>query len=226
MSDQNKDFSLPNYNAITAYQNNLSSLNGIFSFLFNLNGKYQSRYDLIGPSLSDGYTISNLDQYFTKGNQSPFVSDNGVYNFTIKFKSLFFMTGYSLINCNKDNGNTHPTAWKIYGVHGNTKHLLDKQENQVFCSSSSSSGYCSQQTIKGYKIKETKKAYKEFLFEQTGQNEGNSDNKDYIIIDSMDLFGTLCGIDQKCHLMYYSCIIKKNNNALVFAVISLFVFKQ
>ena len=140
MSGEEIQFSLSNYNAITSHQTNLSSLQGIFSFLYDLNGNYGSRYEFIGNSRRDEVSLSNLDQHFTKGITEIYISEDNTYQFKIKFNSLFFLTGYSLLNTIKDNSNTHPISWKIYGIENDEQHLLDTQKDQAFCSTSFTSG--------------------------------------------------------------------------------------
>ena len=209
-------FSLSNYHTIYSLQNNMSSLFGIFAFLHDLNLEYQSRYNLTGPSRNeDLFPLSYIDQHYTKPSKASFVSQYDVCDFRIKFDSPFILTGYSIMNSIMDNGNTHPKSWEIYGVKDNEKYLIETQKNQSFCMTTD--GFCKTQQINGYKLKRIPKGYKEFIFNQTE----SSAKKNYVVIESLDLFGVLCGIGQECKFHAITCILRKRNNIFVHTVIFL-----
>ena len=180
---------------------NLTSIHGIFAFLRDLNGKYQSRYEI--EQLPNDETVM-VDRYFDSSHRY-YQSENDHLEITIHFNSLFLLTGYAIGNASPSHYNSYPTGWNIFGVDSNNiRHLLDSQTKQKF---GDNSAICTTEIIKGYQVK-TSFGYRKFIFQQTS----NSLSHKYILLKGIDLYGTLCGIGQKCKFTFRTCVIHISNH--------------
>ena len=206
-----------NYQSLSIHQNNLSSLHGVFAFLKELNGKYGSRYTIEGSHHDQDHYSTFLDKYYENNDNYVFWSTEEDPEIIIRFNSTFLLTGYALMNGVQASSNSAPTGWDIYGVDSRgTKILLDKQSDQKFCETKSQRFQCSIMSIKGYQIKTQFKGFKEFIFHQTE----NSNKFKWLFLKSIDLFGTLCGIGEKCTFKVITCNIKRGlHTNLIFIII-------
>ena len=192
--------SLPqhNYRPIIAYQNNRSSIDGIFSVLKLLNGDYKTRYTIEGKSTEPRYSCTLLDQYFDNKENTAFWSTDDKPEITVKFDSPFILSGYAIINSVQQETNSAPEAWVVYGVDSDgIRHPLDTQTDQKFCESDSRPYVCSKMIVKGYEINKPEKyIFNEYVFHQTM----NSCEFSYLFFKAIDFFGTLCGLGGVCSL--------------------------
>ena len=209
-----------NNQPIGVLQNNLTTINGIFAFLKNLNNGTRTRYSIKSYE-KEGYPNGCLDDYYGWTENTRYWSTNDNKNISITFNSLFLLSGYAISNAViAERGNSYPSGWKLIGVDVNTGKnvVLDKQENQTFCGESN---LCVDEFVKGYRVNHSYKAFKEFIFEQTAQGA----NESYLFIRSIDLFGTLCGLNNQCDFHFYELTCKmKERIEISINVIIILVF--
>ena len=203
---------------ISILQNNLTTIHGIFSLLRQLNGSYGSRYE-INANPEASYSTNSLDKYYEYKGVDGYRSENGKKTITIKFDSPFLLSGYALSNsAHHISGNSYSTGWKMLGVTDDKHILLDEQFSQTFCIEGE--GKCHTEKILGFNIKLQYRAFKTFIFEQTS----NSYNNDYVYLKSIDLFGTLCGINDQCNYHFFQLTVKTNPHKCNIIILHSFFF--
>ena len=207
-----------NNQPISILQNNLTTIHGIFALLRQLNGSYGSRYQ-IEANPRENFPKESLDQYYEWTDNKKYWSEEGNKTITIQFDSPFLLSGYALSNGVQNiDGSTYPTGWKIYGEINSKFILLDEQKNQQFCGENIIK--CRTEHIKGYKIKFQYRAFNKFIFEQTT----NSENQDYIFMRSIDLFGTLCGMNYQCNYHFYQLTAQTKSTKCNIIILQSFLF--
>ena len=208
-----------NYQPISVLQNNLTTIHGIFSLLHELNGDFGTRYN-IEANPREEFSAESLDRYFEWTDNKKYWAVDGSKNITINFNEPFLLSGYAISNGVQDStGNTFPTAWKLYGFDNETNKriLLNKQTNQEFCGKRNKA--CKTESVKGFYISFQYRAFKSFIFEQTTNSGGN----DYIFMRSIDLFGTLCGINGQCNFHFYQLTSKVKIKQGEIVLVSIFI---
>ena len=99
---------------------------GIFAALKDLDGKYESRYKIIG---TNGVTEYNsFYRYYEVDSSSYFSYQNEIeifFKFPIKITNYSFVLSY---------GHSYSHTWEMYGIDKNGEHLVDKQTNLDLCS--------------------------------------------------------------------------------------------
>ena len=199
-------------------------LHGIFALLYNITKRYSSRYFLDDGSITEN-NVTSLDKYYADTKQHYF-STFGIDSFKITFDAPFLLSGYSISNIIRDNHNTFPHSWKIYGqslTNENIYYLLDSQEKVFFCGTGiyqcNNEQTLSFDTTKVYK---SQRAFKTFKFKQIQ----NSRQNKYILMRAIDLYGTLCGKDQSCSFIHYTCRPKKKIIPSVHLIFITFTIKN
>ena len=179
------------------------NLKGIFYYLKKANDGYGSRYSIHGE-LNDENTdcsAEDIDKY-NDGTKCYWSIDNKA-SFQIVFDSLFYTTGYGIVNRHTSTqGNTYPKSWVLYGIDTEGElHTLDEKIDQNFCKQPNS-GLCKEETIKKYKINHPQmRGYKTIFFNQTKSSNGAL----YLFLRAFDLYGYLCGQDKNCDIQRNTC---------------------
>ena len=207
--------------SISVFNNKKNDMHGIFALLHDINGHYASRYKIEDENSRPNGEAYNLDKYY-EGEGYWLQTNENVFSFNITFDSPFLLAGYSLCNQIHQAANSFPSSWNIYGEINGHRYKLDTRHDVSFCEEGKN--VCSEENIRTFdtiNVYRSQKAVNRIIFEQTA----NSVNKPYVYMRALDLYGTLCGKDQFCSFIHYTCEYKKRYLKPVLLWISIFTMK-
>ena len=150
---------------------------GIFASLKDIDGKYESRYKIIGefsgmkPNSFCRYYESNISTFFAYSNKVKIV-----------FKYPIKITNYSFV---LSQGHSYSHTWELYGIDRNGEHIVDNQTNLNLCDRAE---YCNDDTLAN-KIYQIKVANPGFFRQYTFKSGNTSRVLKYFQLRSMDFFG-------------------------------------
>lgn len=183
---------------ISIYPKNLSTIKGMFYFLYKLKGEYGTRYSISGsPRKENGCTIDSIDKMSHSGY---YWSIDGYYNLTFSFDAPFFVTHYAIMNSSPNKGNSYPKAWQLLAKDDRgIMHLIDKRTNQNFADGKT-------EVAKTYSTR-AKRPYAEYVWVQNA----NSYNHKWVNMKHFEFFGTLCGKSGDCNVSFdKTCRVNHN----------------
>ena len=205
--------------SLSLFNKRENDIHGMFALLHEITGQYATRYNITEKNERKGYEAFNLDKYYSENNFYLFSNEDTI-SFTITFDSPFLLAGYSMCNHRLINdSNSFPKSWNIYGEINGRRYTLDKRTDVSFCEEGKT--YCDKENIKTFNtinVYRSQRAVTKIIFEQTE----NSLNKQYIFLKSFDLYGTLCGKNQLCSFIHFTCESQKRHLKSFFLWISFF----
>ena len=201
------------------FSNESTDLKGIFYYLKKTNDDYGSRYSIKGNTTDESpeCLASDLDKYNDENSSYCFRSIKGEASFRIEFDSLFYTTGYGIVNRFRTiEGNSFPKSWILYGIDSfGELHKIDEQVNQTFCGPNDL--MCTEETIKKYQVTTPRWiGYKTIYFNQTESSNGVI----YLFLRAFDLYGFLCGEEKTCAVKIMTCS-KEYSMKSVFSILML-----
>ena len=177
---------------------------GIFASLKALDGRYQSRYKIIGEN--GGTQPNSFYSYYDNDISAQFIYGNA---FKIVFSYPIMITNYSIALA---IDRSYSKSWSIYGIDNSGEHLVDRKTDVNLCNNAQ---YCRDMTyinqIHFFDVSHPR-AFKTYLFKDFNTSRGFTD----FAFRSMEFFGiSLSSIN--------SCKVTRKTNNLIFLIILSFI---